>query len=213
MKLLLAIAREFALTLSVTRDAPDDEVKKAFRKVIVRIHPDKPGGSEEQTKKLNDAWSKWQGSQRARGRPSANASSSTHSELGVRRGVRKRPAGNLEYRIRGFAVLLTYQGVPGVAVWVSFVTFVREKVMSWRVKYWSATLETNKDGNAHAHLMLQFASERDTSVKDFAFRGISPNASTNDLCGEGLCRKRPQQSTDRGMFYVWADKVGRASFV
>ena len=42
IKLLLAIAREFAITLSMSRDnAPDEQVKKAFRKVILRIHPDK----------------------------------------------------------------------------------------------------------------------------------------------------------------------------
>ena len=208
VKLLLALAREFAITLSASRDSPDEQVKKAFRKVIVRVHPDKPGGSVEHTKALNDAWSEWQSSQRARGRPSASPSSNV-----VGRAVLKKPAGRNEYRIRGSAVMLTYQGFPGSAYWPSFVTFVRESVSSWRVKYWSTTLETNKDQSAHAHIMLQFASERDTSVKDFAFRGISPNASTNDLCGEGLCRKRPQQSIDRGMFYVWADKVGRASFV
>ena len=109
--------------------------------------------------------------------------------------------------------MLTYQRFPGIEQWTSFVHHVREKLLSWRVKYWSVTLETNKDGNAHAHLMLQFASERDTSVKDFAFNGILPNASTNDLCGEGLYRNRLQQSINRGMFYVWADKVGGASFV
>ena len=29
----------------------------------------------------------------------------------------------------------------------------------------------------------------------------------NDLLGDGWCRKRLQQSLDRGMFYVWADSV------
>ena len=106
--------------------------------------------------------------------------------------------------------MLTFQGFPGIAQWISFVSFVREKPMSWRVKCWPATLETNKNGNAHAHLMLQFASERDTAVKDFAFRGILPNASTNDLCGEGLCRNRLQQNINRGMFYVWAISKGES---
>ena len=35
-----------------------------------------------------------------------------------------------------------------------------------------------------------------------------PNASTQDYLGEALCRKKLQQSIDRGMFYVWADKLG-----
>ena len=98
VKLLLALAREFAFTLSVAREAPDEQVKEAFRKVIIRIQPDKPGGSVEHTKTLNDAWSKWQGAQRARGRPSANASSSAHSEGGVARVAQKKPAGRHGYR-------------------------------------------------------------------------------------------------------------------
>ena len=98
VKLLLALAREFAFTLSVAREAPDEQVKDAFRKVIIRIQPDKPGGSVEHTKTLNDAWSKWQGAQRARGRPSANASSSAHSEGGVARVAQKKPAGRHGYR-------------------------------------------------------------------------------------------------------------------
>ena len=47
VKLLLAIAWEFAVVLSITRDSPDDHVKKAYRKVILRVHPDKPGGCPE----------------------------------------------------------------------------------------------------------------------------------------------------------------------
>ena len=70
VKLLLTLSREFALTLSVSRDAPDEQVKKALRKVTVRIRPDKPGGPVGRTKTLNDAWSNWQGAQRAHGRPS-----------------------------------------------------------------------------------------------------------------------------------------------
>ena len=50
--LLLALAREFALTLSVSRDAPDDRVKKVFRQVIMRIQPDKSGGCVKHTKTL-----------------------------------------------------------------------------------------------------------------------------------------------------------------
>ena len=52
--LLLSLARQFEITLSVSRDSPDDPIKKAFRKVILRVHPDRPGGSVEHTKKVND---------------------------------------------------------------------------------------------------------------------------------------------------------------
>jgi hypothetical protein len=41
----------------------------------------------------------------------------------------------------------------------------------------------------------------------FAFEGIAPRVDQNDLCGEGLCRKKVQESVDRGFFYVFANKV------
>ena len=56
--------------------------------------------------------------------------------------------------------------------------------------------------------MLQFAQQRDVTLAGFVFEGLRPNGRPNDLCGEGLCRKRLQQSIDRGMFFVFADKVG-----
>jgi hypothetical protein len=57
--------------------------------------------------------------------------------------------------------------------------------------------------------MLQFRSALDTrDVVDFKFISSTPNAAATDLCGEGFCRKKMQQSVDRGFFYVWADKIG-----
>ena len=45
VKLLLAIAREFSIILSINRDSSDAQIKTAYKKVLVRVHPDKPGGS------------------------------------------------------------------------------------------------------------------------------------------------------------------------
>lgn len=45
-------------------------------------------------------------------------------------------------------------------------------------------------------------------MEDFSFQGSRPNASTSDLCGEGLCKKQLQRSFDRGFFYVFAEKTG-----
>ena len=45
--ILLELARVYGLSLSVKRDSPDVVVKEAFKQVILRAHPDKPGGSEE----------------------------------------------------------------------------------------------------------------------------------------------------------------------
>jgi len=57
--LLLAFARVYHLDLKLNRDSADTDVKKGFRRVIVKAHPDKPGGSEAHTKALNAAWAKW----------------------------------------------------------------------------------------------------------------------------------------------------------
>ena len=43
--LLLAFARVYHLDLKLNRDSADTDVKKGFRRVIVKAHPDKPGGS------------------------------------------------------------------------------------------------------------------------------------------------------------------------
>jgi hypothetical protein len=48
------------------------------------------------------------------------------------------------------------------------------------------------------------------SSRPFAFEGVAPRVDQNDLCGEGLCRKKLQESIDRGFFYVFANKVSLA---
>ena len=51
----------------------------------------------------------------------------------------------------------------------------------------------------HAYLMLQVASQRVVTLAGSGFEGLRPNGRPNDMCGEGLCRKRLQQSIDRSM--------------
>ena len=57
--LLLELACVYGLTLDLNRDSQDETVKKGFRKVMLRAHPDKPGGSEAKAKRLNAALEKW----------------------------------------------------------------------------------------------------------------------------------------------------------
>ena len=55
--LLLELARVYGLTMSLNRDSADDVVKKNFRKIMLRAHPDKAGGSEATAKRLKvSAW-------------------------------------------------------------------------------------------------------------------------------------------------------------
>ena len=60
----------------------------------------------------------------------------------------------------------------------------------------------------HTHLVMKFAHKVDTTVHAFAFEGLRPNARDGDYLGEGLCKRRYEQSVNRGFWYVYADKIG-----
>ena len=83
-----------------------------------------------------------------------------------------------------------------------------QDLSSWPCWYWCATLETCKDGKLHFHLYLQFTSASHRKSKQFRFENLTPRADTHDLLGEGVSKRKVQESLDRGFFYVWADKVG-----
>jgi molecular chaperone DnaJ len=48
--------RDYYDVLGVSKDASDDEIKKAFRKAAVKHHPDKEGGDETKFKEINEAY-------------------------------------------------------------------------------------------------------------------------------------------------------------
>ena len=56
--LLRALASTYGLQLELTRDSPDEAVTKAFRRVAVKVHPDK-GGSKEDSQRLLEARANW----------------------------------------------------------------------------------------------------------------------------------------------------------
>ena len=60
--------------------------------------------------------------------------------------------------------------------WRRFVTWVGGLLGGWGATLWTATLETNKDGKHHAHLMVEFTQRQERDVKDFTFEGLRPNA-------------------------------------
>jgi hypothetical protein len=212
----------YGLVLNITRDSADTELVTAFKRVARKAHPDK-GGTVEDSARLHasrDARKDALLGRRKPGRPSSD-STQGDNERGPRdeNGVRQDGAmadpeeifgkRRAEYRIRGQGVMLTYSGVLDQAQWQRFVGFVRAQQKRWGVKHWCATLEKcPKTENLHIHVYLQFRNDVDKTVKGFVFEGISPRADPNDLCGEGICRKRVQDSINRGCFYVWADKIG-----
>ena len=79
-----AVAVTFGMVLTCTRDSPDRDVVTNFRKLALRAHPDKPGGSAEQQQRLNEARANWEAARaepKTAGRPKntgADASSPSH---------------------------------------------------------------------------------------------------------------------------------------
>ena len=48
--------RDYYELLGISKDASADEIKKAFRKLAVKYHPDKEGGDETKFKEINEAY-------------------------------------------------------------------------------------------------------------------------------------------------------------
>lgn len=55
-KYIKTMAKDFYELLGVARDASGDEIKKAYRKMAHKYHPDKSGGDEEKFKEANEAY-------------------------------------------------------------------------------------------------------------------------------------------------------------
>ncbi len=49
--------KDYYKTLGVSKNATQDEIKKAFRKLALEHHPDKTGGKDEKFKEVNEAYS------------------------------------------------------------------------------------------------------------------------------------------------------------
>ncbi len=50
------MAKDYYEILGVTKNAPKEEIKKAYRKLAQKHHPDKSGGNEEKFKEINEAY-------------------------------------------------------------------------------------------------------------------------------------------------------------
>jgi molecular chaperone DnaJ len=53
---MAATKRDYYEVLGVSKDASADEIKKAFRRKAVELHPDKQGGDEAKFKEINEAY-------------------------------------------------------------------------------------------------------------------------------------------------------------
>lgn len=50
------MAKDYYETLGVSKDASADDIKKAYRKLAVKHHPDKEGGDEQKFKEISEAY-------------------------------------------------------------------------------------------------------------------------------------------------------------
>ena len=159
VRLLLHLAKLYRVVLGITRDSADDDIRKSYKKVSRKAHPDH-GGSGEHQQTLNDTYSAWEQTKReakgrGRGRQRSTAEPS-HGASGVLLPLRSQAEVKKDFRFQSAAVLLTYQKFETKSVWEDFVAHVRESTRQWKAKFWCATMETNSDCTFHLHLALQF---------------------------------------------------------
>ncbi len=110
VSVLLELARSYNVAIDVRRDTADVILSRAFRKVALRVHPDK-GGSEADQKRLNDARDRWEEANvtgAPRGRPPKRPAADD-SDASAMAAQPQPPTKKGVYRLRSKAVLLTYQ--------------------------------------------------------------------------------------------------------
>ncbi len=52
----MATVRDYYQILGIPRNASKDDIKKAYRNLAQKFHPDKSGGNEEKFKEINEAY-------------------------------------------------------------------------------------------------------------------------------------------------------------
>ena len=124
---LLALAAAYGVSVTVTRESPDAALLRAYRRLLLRVHPDK-GGTGDDQRTLQGARETWEKARHnAAGRPKAKSA--------PKRAARARPtapshdnhpgvpsndlalpgAKKKGFRIRALGVLLTYHKVRDLA--------------------------------------------------------------------------------------------------
>ena len=156
VSLLLALAQEYGVCLTLKREDSDALINAAYRKVVKRVHPDK-GGRVADAQKLQAARERWMNAKQ----PAKPQDEVGADLLPVHQSKRKK-----DFEIRGAAVLLTFYGFEESG-WPQFLHFVKRKLSSWHAHHWCASMESCSSGVLHCHLMLQFMSATHRQVDDF----------------------------------------------
>ena len=203
VQVLLAMAKAYRVAVTVNRESPVEAIRGAYKRVVLKVHPDK-GGRKEHMQRLQAAKDAWDTARcRSGGRAGRPASTAEQRNLALQTQRERK-----DFRVEAEVVLLTYQGFSGLAHWRRFIAFVRKSLVPWTVDRWCATLESCETEALHVHLALKFKTKVDRTARAFAFDGLIPNVRRGDYLGEGLCKRRYEQSVNRGFWYVYADKVG-----
>ena len=58
VKVLKELLHAYGVQFHITRDTPDDAIKRAFKRLSLKVHPDRRGKTEDQ-QRLNDACRAW----------------------------------------------------------------------------------------------------------------------------------------------------------
>ena len=208
VRVLLALASAYLLSITVNRDSSDASVRAAYRRVLLKVHPDK-GGSNDDMRRLNHARDEWENARSQKGQggrkpstPEVPRTEPADPEIVLHKATGK------GYRINAMAVMLTYNGIKDLQQWDRFVSFAKSSLKRWGVKHWCCTLEESTNATLHVHLYIQFHREVDKTTKAFLFEGLAPRADTHDLMGQSIGGRNVQQSINRAFFYVYADKEG-----
>ena len=116
VKVLLALSRTYDIALTVTRDTPEDEILKAYRKVAKRVHPDK-GGKAAHFRQLQTAKEEWD-DVRKKAEPAGRRWPIVQfADESIVVGGKGGPG----FRIHGSSVLLTYHGFKGLSCGKKFL--------------------------------------------------------------------------------------------
>ena len=116
VKVLLTIAVSYSVRLELSRDSPDEACAKAFKKLSLKVHPDK-GGLLAHAQELNNAKRTWDEARRKAPKPRERQSPGSGDIVAT---SRERPGKKKGLRVRSLGVLLTYNGVQDQAQWLSY---------------------------------------------------------------------------------------------
>ena len=217
VSLLLSLAAAYGVDLKLAREACDDDVMKAFRRVSRRVPPDK-GGVAADAQRLNaarDAWAAASKTSKGRGRP-AKAAQAAPAAAAAAAGLAPVCEG---FRVRSVAALLTTragspysptragssQTVPqrGSGFCSSRKAMLHPGVCSTGLLPWSRTVQGHATCNSCCSSRLPWTVGR-AALPLMASGSTRARTTTSGKDGAATCCSSPSTGA---CFNVWAEKL------